>query len=344
MKKINLKIRFKSLPVASVPISGPDCQPAGTAGCRANHRRRAALNVIAGHVARSLPDSISARGELLAALLLVLPKTHRHFPDTLHLQRTLEEHETTRRQLPLLFFEQLTGISRPQPSNPPPRLHRRRDEHGRPGAFFTPRTQCALCPGRFTHHPKNKMKTQTNKRIRLQVTPTLTRPEIELLVGAIASAKNHERLTTSRMDAELAAVRDQYQPALEANAKRLAEMSTAVQAWAEATRRSFTSANRSNSSAARSASAPARPSSRRWAVRLGMRCCRALAPREMGFYLHSRQGGINKEQLMADVSAQSLNAADLLKMGALVVREESFFIDPKLTETETRQVTRAEAA
>src|SRR5207248_10829 len=91
----------------------------------------------------------------------------------------------------------------------------------------------------FTQNTNNQMKAQMNKRIRLQVSPTLSRPEIELLVGAIASAKNQERLTTSRMDAEIAAVRDKYQPTLEANAQRLAEMSTAVQGWAEANPQEF---------------------------------------------------------------------------------------------------------
>jgi hypothetical protein len=71
------------------------------------NRRLAALNVIAGHVTQSLPDSIAARGELIDALLLVLPRTHKHFKDTLHLKRTLEDHATTQRQIPFLFLEQL---------------------------------------------------------------------------------------------------------------------------------------------------------------------------------------------------------------------------------------------
>jgi hypothetical protein len=128
MKKINLKMPFIALPNASAIRPGQAGQPAGIPKCRTDHRRTAALNVIAGHVTRSLPDSLSARGELLAALLLVLPKTHKHFLDTLHLKRTLEDHETTRRQLPFLFLEQLSQIFPPplgQPAATPSQPARR---------------------------------------------------------------------------------------------------------------------------------------------------------------------------------------------------------------------------
>lgn len=183
-----------------------------------------------------------------------------------------------------------------------------------------------------------------NKRIRLQVSPTLTRQEVELLIGAIASAKNHERLTTSQMDAEIAVVRDKYQPALEANAKRLAEMSMAVQSWAEANPAEFSKRKSLDFVCGiigfRTGTPKLKTLGRQtWDVVL-----RTLRGTKWGSAYIRIKEEINKEQIIADVCAQSLSAADLLEIGAAVVHEESFFIEPKLTETETRQVTRAEAA
>ncbi|MDB6111410.1 MAG: Mu Gam family protein, partial [Pedosphaera sp.] len=159
-----------------------------------------------------------------------------------------------------------------------------------------------------------------------------------------ASAKNHERLTTARMDAEIGAVRDKYQPALEANAQRLAEMSTAVQGWAEANPQEFHQRKSiefvCGTIGFRTGTPKLKTLGRQtWDVVL-----QALRRVKWGSAYIRTKEEINKEQLIADVSAQSLSAADLLKIGAVVIREESFFIDPKLTETETRQVARAEAA
>jgi phage host-nuclease inhibitor protein Gam len=188
------------------------------------------------------------------------------------------------------------------------------------------------------------MKAHMNKRIRLQVSPTLTRPEIELLVSAIAAAKNHERLATTLMDEEIAAIREKYQPRLEAEAKRLAEMSAAVQACAEANPQEFHQRKSIEFVCGTIGFRTGTPKLKTlgrltWDVVL-----QALRRAKWGSAYIRTKEEINKEQIIADVSAESLSAADLLKIGAVVIREESFFIDPKLTETETRQVARAEAA
>jgi phage host-nuclease inhibitor protein Gam len=50
---------------------------------------------------------------------------------------------------------------------------------------------------------------------------------------------------------------------------------------------------------------------------------------------------INKEQIIADVGAGKLAEADLRRAGAQVVREETFFVEPKLTRAEPREIAKA---
>jgi phage host-nuclease inhibitor protein Gam len=76
---------------------------------------------------------------------------------------------------------------------------------------------------------------------------------------------------------------------------------------------------------------------RKWDGVLGaLRACRWGAA-----YIRIKEE-INKEQIIADIGAGILSGADLRKAGAQVVREESFFVEPKLARSENREV--AEAA
>jgi phage host-nuclease inhibitor protein Gam len=69
----------------------------------------------------------------------------------------------------------------------------------------------------------------------------------------------------------------------------------------------------------------------------------ALRGFRMGLYIRIKEE-INKEQIIADVGAQVLTNPELRKAGVEVSQEESFYIEPKLTAVETRQVAKAEAA
>ena len=179
-----------------------------------------------------------------------------------------------------------------------------------------------------------------NNRIKLKYPAVRTRTEMETLVREIASLKLNEKTLIAGMDAELNAVRDNYEQRLGAIAQLLAEKTAAARTWAEASPVEF--AGRKSIEFVHGAVG----------FRTGMPKLKARVKLDAVLdALRSLRWGakyirvkeeVNKEQMIADFGARILGESDLLKAGAEVVREETFYVEPKLTPVESREV--AEAA
>ena len=178
-----------------------------------------------------------------------------------------------------------------------------------------------------------------NNRIKLKCPAVRSRAEMETLVREIAGLKLNEKTLAAGLDAELKAVRDNYEQRLGAIAQLLAEKTAAARAWAEASPAEFRSRKSIefvHGAVGFRTGTPKLKAHLKWdAVLDALRSLRWGAG-----YIRVKEE-VNKEQMIADFGARILSEADLKKAGAEVVREESFYVEPKLTPVELREVAQA---
>jgi phage host-nuclease inhibitor protein Gam len=189
-----------------------------------------------------------------------------------------------------------------------------------------------------TNQPKGNM----NHRRQLKTPAIKTHAQMETLVREIAGLKLDEKLLLAGMDRELQAARDRYESRLLALERLLAEKTGLARAWARANPAAF---GRRRSVDFGHGIAGFRTGPPRLATIVKCkwdRVLRSLRGLDWGAAYIRVKEEINKEQIIADVGAGKLAEADLRQAGARVVREESFYIEPKLARVEPREV--AEAA
>ena len=168
-----------------------------------------------------------------------------------------------------------------------------------------------------------------------------TRAQMEALIREIAALKLGEKLLAASLDAELQSVRDNYETRLAPLAQSLAEKTERARAWAESNPGEFAgrrSIEFAHGVAGFRTGAPKLKTVLRWKWDGVLEALRGA--RWGKTYLRVKEE-INKEQIIADFGAGILGATDLRKAGAQVVQEESFFVEPKFTRVEPREVAAA---
>jgi phage host-nuclease inhibitor protein Gam len=173
-------------------------------------------------------------------------------------------------------------------------------------------------------------------RIKLKSPAVKTRADVEALVREIAGLKLNEKILTASMDTEIQAVREDYQSRLGGISELLAEKTDAARAWAEANRADFgqrRSLEFAHGVIGFRTGTPKLKTLVKWKWDGVLQAL--LESRWGAAYIRVKEE-INKEQIIADVTAQLLGEGDLRKAGAQVVQEESFFVEPKLTRVEGR--------
>jgi phage host-nuclease inhibitor protein Gam len=182
---------------------------------------------------------------------------------------------------------------------------------------------------------------QLMNRLKLKSPAVKSRAEMETLVRDITGLKLNEKLLVAGMDAELKAVRDSYESRLNTVTQVLGEKTDAARAWADANpaefvrRKSIEFANGTIGFRTGTPKLKALAKNKWDAVLQSLRSARWGTA-----YLRVKEE-INKEQIIADIGAGILREADLRKAGAQVVREESFYVEPKLTRVEGREKAQA---
>jgi phage host-nuclease inhibitor protein Gam len=177
---------------------------------------------------------------------------------------------------------------------------------------------------------------------RLLKTPAVkTREQMETLVREIAGLKLDEKLLLAGMDRELRAARDRYEARLLTLERVLAEKTTMARAWAKSNPAAF-GRRRSVDFGHGVAGFRTGPPRLKTVARCQWdRVLRSLRGLNWGAPYIRVKEEINKEQIIADIGAGKLAEADLRQAGARVVREESFFVEPKLARVEPRQLAKA---
>lgn len=172
-------------------------------------------------------------------------------------------------------------------------------------------------------------------RLKITTAAPKTREEMEVLVGDIAALKIKERRLHAEMDLALKQVRDQFSERLANTTEALAGKLPRALAWAEAHPDDFGQAKsiemlhgiigwRTNT-----------PSLKTLAGWTWDRVLEKIRAGSWVPYLRVKEE-VNKQALIAD---RDILGPDVLKtLGVKVVQEDEFFVEPKLTEADKREV------
>jgi phage host-nuclease inhibitor protein Gam len=171
--------------------------------------------------------------------------------------------------------------------------------------------------------------------------PITSRDEAEMFVGDIALLTLGRIRATAKMDAEIATVRGKYESYLAANAESLKSKTESLRAWSEENPEAFPKGRKSiqfvqGTIGFRTGTPKLSLLSRLWNWDKVHKAVIALG---LSGYIRTKEE-LDKENIIATAIAnhdQAAAATHCAAFGTKVVQEESFFVDPNITEVEKRQ-------
>jgi phage host-nuclease inhibitor protein Gam len=182
----------------------------------------------------------------------------------------------------------------------------------------------------------------TNQPIKIQFRAAQSREEIETLVGAVAGIVNQQRRLSAQMDEEVAALRARYEEPLAGLAADLAGHTATLKQWAQAHPEEFAKRKSiefvQGTLGFRTGSPRLTLRSRKWNWD---EVVRAIKTRNLPGFLRAKEE-VDKERILGLAAGapdlRRFNRDVLEPIGVKITREESFFVNPKLTELDARQV------
>jgi phage host-nuclease inhibitor protein Gam len=156
-----------------------------------------------------------------------------------------------------------------------------------------------------------------------------TREAMESLIGEIAALKNQQRLLTAAMDEQIQAVRGQYEAQLAAQNEALDQKMTLARLWSEANPQEFGTARSIETVhgvVGWRTGQPALKTLPGWTFDRVLQTLKAVCA---AGYIRVKEE-VHKQNLLAD--REALGPEKLRELGLRVVQEETFFVEPKLTE------------
>lgn len=172
------------------------------------------------------------------------------------------------------------------------------------------------------------------KRIKSKAPTITTREEMEALVGDIARLKTFQQQTTAAMDQRITEVRAEYEQQLGDAERDLAPMVESVRLWAEANPEAFgkhKSLDLLHGVIGWRVGMPTLKTLSGWTWDRVLERLKSLTTYS-GFVRTKEE--VDKASILAQ--RETLLPEDLRQMGVRVVQDESFFVEPKLTEVETK--------
>lgn len=173
-------------------------------------------------------------------------------------------------------------------------------------------------------------------RLKPKIITPQTREEAEALVGEIAALKNFEAQTKAMMDQRLQEVRQEYEVQLASANNDLVVPLLRIQAWAEANPDLFEKTKSIEMLHGRVGWRIGNPTLK---PASGFTWAKVLERlKALGHAVFIRTvDEVDKEAILS--ARENLLDGDLRQMGVKVVREESFFVQPKATTTDPRVTT-----
>jgi phage host-nuclease inhibitor protein Gam len=156
-----------------------------------------------------------------------------------------------------------------------------------------------------------------------------SREALESLIGEIAAIKNRQRLLTAAMDEQIQSIRAHYEGDLAAQSESLEEKMEHARVWSEANPQEFGAGRSIQTVHGTLGWRMGGPSLRTLTGWTWDRVKETLIAANAIGYIRVKEE-VNKQNLLAD--RDSIGADKLREIGVRVVQEESFFVEPKLTE------------
>jgi phage host-nuclease inhibitor protein Gam len=181
----------------------------------------------------------------------------------------------------------------------------------------------------------------SKNRIKLKTASLQSRAEAEALVNEITGAKNNERRITAKMDAEILAVREKYGASLDSITQFVDEKTPILQSWAAANPDEFgkrKSIEFATGTIGFRTGTPKLKTLRGWTWET-----------ILGALILLKRPGTIRTKVEVDKDGilalrEKIGDNGLAVIGMKVVQDETFYVEPNLTETETRSATEAKAA
>ena len=178
------------------------------------------------------------------------------------------------------------------------------------------------------------------KKSRIKKTlPTITtRDEAESVVGEIALVTANRDRHARNMDLDLASIRDRYMPNLLVYEADLKEKTDALCTWAQAHPEEFPKGRKSiafiqGTLGFRTGNPKLALFSRKWNWDKVLAALMTLG----GQLFIRTKDEVDKDRLLKDHASKSIDDTWLCSVGCKVTQDESFFVEPTLTEVAIRQ-------
>ena len=176
-------------------------------------------------------------------------------------------------------------------------------------------------------------------RIKINIPAIRSRAEMETLVGNICALKIQEQTAKSDMDAELKAVRDDYQDDMAAISDAVNLAMTAAQTWAEANLGEFgklKSLDMTHGLVGFRTGQPQPKTISGWTWDRVLEKLKGIPL--MAGYIRTKEE-VNKQALVSD--REKIGEVDLRMVGVRIVQDEAFYVEPKTTAVEHRETVAA---
>jgi phage host-nuclease inhibitor protein Gam len=175
----------------------------------------------------------------------------------------------------------------------------------------------------------------SKSRIKIPAATIRTRAEMEMLAGEIADLKNRQRSCSAEMDAGLTEIRRHYAEILGGLDEQMAARMEMARAWAEANLAEFGAAKSLELTHAMMGYRTGQPQLKTLS---GLTWERVLEKaKSLGWaspFVRTKME-VNKQQILLE--REQIGAEKLRELGVRVAQEETFFVEPKLTEVERRE-------
>ena len=177
----------------------------------------------------------------------------------------------------------------------------------------------------------------TKQRIKVKLPTIATLEQAEAAMNELVSAENDRRKIVAARDSEILIINESFGPDITQLEELVAEKTNALRAWAEANPDVFPKNRKSldlNSGVLgfRTGTPKLALLSRAWTW---AKVIAAVQDAGFAFFVRTKEE-LDKDAIIAEVRAGRSGLAT--QIGVKVVQDESFFIEPKLTDTDARQV------
>jgi phage host-nuclease inhibitor protein Gam len=168
----------------------------------------------------------------------------------------------------------------------------------------------------------------------------LTREDAERLVGEIAAATNRQRAINTEIDSKIIAIRSRYEGELSSLDATIKEKSKLVQAWADENHTEFANRRSIEMSHGVIGFRKGNPKVKCLKGFTFDRVLEKLSDLRLFQWVRTKRE-VDKDQILSDYAGGNVEPGRLRDIGVSIVQEDSFFIEPTLTETETRHTAEA---